>query len=264
MFAGGLDLNTADEKGWTPIQLSLIHKQDDIFEVLRQAGADLRRPTPKGHTLQELALFFNRRHVMEGLPESSKLFSGNFFTDSSLNRESKHRMNSEWIHTRMEEKESEFILINHRDVVVQPVNRRSASLLRVGYADVAKHLPTDFRNLVYLGEKDSGSVFAVHLDRCALEDILKEHSGSELIPSFPGALKLLPDDAAVYGHAMGILSWHRSHKFCSVCGHPVKVVEAGYKTSCSNEKCNTHKGKLHYFLWLLNASTTISSQHVSG
>lgn len=43
---------------------------------------------------------------------------------------------------------------------------------------------------------------------------------------------LTPRDAELVATAKAILAWHRSHRFCSACGAPSAVAEAGWQRRC--------------------------------
>ncbi|WP_347311321.1 NAD(+) diphosphatase [Defluviimonas sp. SAOS-178_SWC] len=43
---------------------------------------------------------------------------------------------------------------------------------------------------------------------------------------------LSPRDAELVATAKSVLAWHRSHRFCSACGAPSEVAEAGWQRRC--------------------------------
>ena len=43
---------------------------------------------------------------------------------------------------------------------------------------------------------------------------------------------LTPRDAELVATAKALFGWHRSHRFCSACGAPSEVVEAGWQRRC--------------------------------
>jgi NAD+ diphosphatase len=56
-------------------------------------------------------------------------------------------------------------------------------------------------------------------------------------PSMFRALSLLPaDDAAIYGTALSLITWHNSHRFCGRCGGMTTLFRAGWGRQCSS--CN--------------------------
>lgn len=44
--------------------------------------------------------------------------------------------------------------------------------------------------------------------------------------------RLSPVDAAMASTVRGLLNWHRSHRFCSACGHPSDMAQAGWQRVC--------------------------------
>ncbi|MFL6110618.1 MAG: NAD(+) diphosphatase [Catenulispora sp.] len=52
---------------------------------------------------------------------------------------------------------------------------------------------------------------------------------------------LLPDrDGGLLAHAIGLDNWHRTHRFCGVCGHATRTTSAGSVRQCD------HCGTEHY------------------
>ncbi len=51
---------------------------------------------------------------------------------------------------------------------------------------------------------------------------------------------LLPQETgALLAYARGLVWWHQRHRFCGVCGHPTRSIEAGHQRICQNEACGT-------------------------
>jgi NAD+ diphosphatase len=46
------------------------------------------------------------------------------------------------------------------------------------------------------------------------------------------APRLAQDEGGLIAYAAALLNWHRRHRFCSVCGHPSDVEEAGLLRRC--------------------------------
>jgi NAD+ diphosphatase len=57
-------------------------------------------------------------------------------------------------------------------------------------------------------------------------------------PSMFRALTMLPaDDAAIYGTALSLITWHNNHRFCGRCGSATALFRAGWGRKCGS--CNT-------------------------
>jgi len=46
-------------------------------------------------------------------------------------------------------------------------------------------------------------------------------------------------DGALFAYARGMLTWHRRHLYCGVCGSPTQVRSAGHVRMCTNEDCGS-------------------------
>ena len=54
-------------------------------------------------------------------------------------------------------------------------------------------------------------------------------------PSMWRALSLLPsEEAAIFGTALSLITWHNTHRFCARCGGPTNLFRAGWGRKCSN------------------------------
>jgi len=47
-------------------------------------------------------------------------------------------------------------------------------------------------------------------------------------------------DGALLAYARGMLTWHRRHRFCGVCGYATAVEDAGHLRVCQNADCRTN------------------------
>lgn len=57
-------------------------------------------------------------------------------------------------------------------------------------------------------------------------------------PAMWRALSILPaDDAAIFGTALSLITWHNTHRFCGRCGSPTTLFRAGWGRKC--DACGT-------------------------
>jgi NAD+ diphosphatase len=112
-------------------------------------------------------------------------------------------------------------------------------------------LPPD-ADLVFLGLEDGIGSFAVDLsgwqpeaaalpEQGLFDDTRQAHP---LLPAGQGfedlrnqMTRLTPREAELAATARALLQWHQSHRFCSACGAPSKMVQAGWQRHCP--ACNT-------------------------
>ncbi len=74
---------------------------------------------------------------------------------------------------------------------------------------------------ILLGVGDDGrALFAVEADGQALTSLRD------------AAARLSPADGGLLAQAVGLLNWHRRHRFCANCGAPTAVAEAGHVRAC--------------------------------
>src|SRR5258708_14824977 len=90
------------------------------------------------------------------------------------------------------------------------------------------------REQVFLGRSGDAALFAVAIDRDAVEP-LKNRSDllvTDLRTLATGAL-VAPEHLPPLAEAKSLLGWHRRHRFCSNCGAPTRVVQAGWRRDCA-------------------------------
>ena len=91
---------------------------------------------------------------------------------------------------------------------------------------------------IFLGEDKNGApIFALNLpETFSISGTLLEGSGSfEDMRAAAASLSLL--EANLVSTARSLSEWHRSHAFCSKCGHPSEMIDAGWKRVCPS--CET-------------------------
>jgi NAD+ diphosphatase len=90
------------------------------------------------------------------------------------------------------------------------------------------------REQVFIGRSGDMALFAVAIDPDAAEPL---RSRSDLLVTdlrslATGAL-VAPEHLPPLAEAKSLLGWHRRHRFCSNCGAPTRVVQAGWRRDCA-------------------------------
>lgn len=101
---------------------------------------------------------------------------------------------------------------------------------------------------ILLGKDSEGLVFAYDLSAWDPDDLDREAMGQFLDPTRQHHPKLAPEqsfaelrsimtrltarDAELAATAKAILGWHRSHRFCSCCGHQSDMAMSGWERHC--------------------------------
>lgn len=87
------------------------------------------------------------------------------------------------------------------------------------------YVPLDGRDGILLGLRDGDApLWAV-----------EARDGEELADLRLSVGTLSDADAGLLAYAQSLLHWHRSQRFCGVCGEPLAAREAGFARACAND-----------------------------
>ena len=89
---------------------------------------------------------------------------------------------------------------------------------------------------VFLGRDERGAVFALRFD-----PPLEESEGAPPtndLRTMATASSVPPETLGILAEAKALLHWHKSHRFCSNCGHASALAAWGWRRECAN--CGTH------------------------
>lgn len=94
--------------------------------------------------------------------------------------------------------------------------------------------PDRMHEQVFLGRNGEAALFAVAIDPDAAGTL---RSRSDLVVTdlrsiATGAL-VTPDHLPPLAQAKSLLGWHSRHRFCSNCGAPTRLVQAGWRRDCA-------------------------------
>jgi NAD+ diphosphatase len=138
----------------------------------------------------------------------------NTFAGEALDRAGPHRRDEPWLAARMADPATRVVAASAAGVVVAGERPRMFAV---------DELP-DGLELVLLGvDGDDRAVFAAD-------------PGDELPGERRGLRDLAPvlsqAEGGMVAHAVGLLNWHRRHRFCANCGTPTEAREAGHVRVC--------------------------------
>jgi NAD+ diphosphatase len=138
----------------------------------------------------------------------------NTFAGEALDRAGPHRRDEPWLAARMADPATRVVAASAAGVVVAGERPRMFAV---------DELP-DGLELVLLGvDGDDRAVFAAD-------------PGDELPGERRGLRDLAPvlsqAEGGMVAHAVGLLNWHRRHRFCANCGAPSEAREAGHVRVC--------------------------------
>ena len=143
----------------------------------------------------------------------------NTFEGARLDRVTARRRDAGWVAERLADPESRAVVLAETAVLVDD----SALAL----VELPPLLERGAEPLL-LGVQDGGALFAVDadtLDSAAL-------APAELVSVRDIAPRLAQDEGGLIAYAASLLNWHRRHRFCSVCGSPSRIEEAGLLRRC--------------------------------
>ena len=145
--------------------------------------------------------------------------SPNTFAGARLDRVTARRRDPQWVAARLADPASRAVIAAEAAVLV---DGEALALPTLGPLLEAGAQP------LLLGMQDGHALFAVDaegLDSGVL-------APAELVSVRHIAPRLAQDEGGLIAYAAALLNWHRRHRFCSACGHPSDVEEAGLLRRC--------------------------------
>ncbi len=143
----------------------------------------------------------------------------NTFEGARLDRVTALRRDPAWVAERLGDPSSRAVVLAEAAVLVDGE--------RLALVELDGLLARGAEPLL-LGVQDERALFAVDaesLDAAAL-------APAELVSVRDIAPRLAQDDGGLIAYAAALLNWHRRHRFCSVCGNPSLIEEAGLLRRC--------------------------------
>jgi NAD+ diphosphatase len=129
----------------------------------------------------------------------------------------------------------EFICLHKGDPCHDPwFTLEQAATLAPGQGESREQiLQQVFLEQVFLGQHSGGPMFAVAIVPAAAE-ALKDRSDLVVTDLRTAAMRGLvaQEHLPALAQAKSLLTWHGRHHFCSNCGAPTHVVEAGWRRDC--------------------------------
>jgi NAD+ diphosphatase len=154
------------------------------------------------------------------------------FTGMRLDRASTERKDPGVIASLLADPSAASLLADPDAVVIAGAGDGGA-LLR------APAVPSSAAEAILLGlDDDRRPVFAVDLDPLSERERTRMIDGGELVALRDAGARLPHAEAGLAAYVMGLLNWHRRHRFCANCGAPTDIEEAGYSRHCA--RCGAH------------------------
>ncbi len=164
----------------------------------------------------------------------------NTFAGSPINRMGNERRNDDWLRQQMDDPDSCFLPMWQLRALMMP-----GAEMRIGWCqkqDVQPFIASG-ANVLLLGQIKGRAHFAVDVSASGprkADAPLQDYG--KWIDVRSAAAACSGPDAAILAQSRSMLDWHARHGFCSVCGQPSRMDEAGYSRKCSDEDC----GSMHF------------------
>lgn len=258
------DVNAANSRGWTALMFAARNGHKEAALKLLDKGADTLVTNSVGQTASDIAEFWQHRQVAEiisktnegqasaamGLPVTVR--KTNYFCDSPLDRMSQRRTDDEWLDALKTDPKTVYIVLTQLSPIVKSSSGAPSYVLARFPFQKVKGFVDSKATLIFLGvehpttdeDKPPSSVgwFAVDGGTLSEEQIGGLEEGTVTLATPLGYMQLSRSEAAIVGQARSMLAWHERYKFCSTCGSPTELKEAGYKRVCLSEGCSSNKG----------------------
>jgi NAD+ diphosphatase len=138
-----------------------------------------------------------------------------------IDRQAVRRRDMAWMAEMQHNGKGRFLTVAGGAVAVE-VQGDAMRLVQATASDAA------LSDIVFLGVQGETPYFAILAAAEAAPNLPELRSIAPLLP---------PDEASLAAYAVGLARWHARHGFCSVCGQPTEVREAGHKRVCTSETC---------------------------
>ncbi|MEX0283260.1 MAG: NAD(+) diphosphatase [Paracoccaceae bacterium] len=176
------------------------------------------------------------------------------FGGSGLDRASDLRTNPDVLRFARGLADAVSILMWRGKPLVCGENRDQLVRLPMDHPLVANGPAGNTKEAILLGREDGSPCFATDISSWEPEDLDSAALGQFLDPSeqhhpsLPNdhvfaelrrlMTRLSARDAELAATAKAVLGWHRTHKFCAVCGHESDMVQGGWQRTCP--ACGAH------------------------
>lgn len=158
------------------------------------------------------------------------------FAQNPLNRLDHLRDNTAYFFEESREKHNRFMLIKSGKVVVRTHDQNAFFT----HEEIAQFSPEP-ANFILLGQIDNAAEVYFTTDEFEVTANLTEfdpHAEQQteftfIDLRFFAGKKVLPEELlGITAQANSVLNWHKSHQFCSNCGHKSDLAHAGWRRDC--------------------------------
>jgi NAD+ diphosphatase len=155
----------------------------------------------------------------------------NIFSGGSLDRASTLRRDEGRLATLLKESASKLFPIWRSHSLV-----KDDSVVGVPHSEV-EHLIEEGETPIFLGLLNGEPCFACDISHHELDAIPRLVSAGEFADIRQIGGQLSQSDGALLAFARAMVHWHRTHRFCGVCGKTTLPAQGGHVRRCTNPSC---------------------------
>jgi len=153
----------------------------------------------------------------------------NTFAGNPLDRASERRGDAAWIAAQLDSPDA-LVAVLWNGAPLLEAGREVEQLAYIG-AGLAGEL-AEADGLLFLGLWRGAAVFALDIDGSNDPAEGPLQGMGRFVALRESAPLLSEADAAIAATAKGVFEWHRRHRFCSACGQPSRMGDAGWRRVC--------------------------------
>ena len=161
------------------------------------------------------------------------------YSGGTLDRAAKLREDDDWVSAAFVSDGAVAVLVhNDRNLVTGLAGREETPRAAlVPLALVREKLPASGGIWAFLGLAGEIPVFAIDVSADGVAPIPELDDLGEFVDLRRAGPLLPAEEAAVLAYARAVLTWHRRHRHCSVCGSPTESHKAGHARRCTDTSC---------------------------
>ncbi|GFR92388.1 peroxisomal NADH pyrophosphatase NUDT12 [Elysia marginata] len=250
-FFGSVDIDVRSDRGWTALMFAARNGHVEIISALIEKGCDMQVMNASGQTALDIAQFWNHKDAASILSQHKEnvLFDQihNYYSLNPLYRASDLRKEESTLQALKKNISSKFILFEQqKPFLLPPEGERKRYKFALFSCDELPPSLLEEATMVFLGletwEPSSSAWFALDVKENAAGPATQVYPQGLFVTPFPATMQMEETHAGIFAEAHSILCWLERYRFCPTCGTRQTIVEGGYKQTCTNTGCSSHKG----------------------
>jgi NAD+ diphosphatase len=162
------------------------------------------------------------------------------FAQSGFDRQSLYRDRARYFNHCLGDGSATVVLVHDRKVALS--RRDSGFDATLVDASMIRRDHLDVLGGTFLGNFRGRPVFALSCDDHPRRLLTLESPPLQFFDLRQASALLEEDIASLLGYALAMDYWHRTHRYCGVCGNPTEASETGHLRTCLNRDC----GRRHF------------------